>query len=348
MSLESYLQAAPKAELHVHLEGTISPATVLALAQRNKVVLPVQNEEELRQWYAYRDFDHFIEIFMLATRCLKTSEDYELIVYEYGAEMARQNIRYAEVTVTPSTHHLLGVSHDVYFTGMQHARARAQTDFGVQINWIFNIVRRWNDTTRTRPMADYVTSVAIEGKDDGVVALGLAGAEAGAPPELFAPWFDQARAAGLHSQPHAGEMGGAASIWGALSALSAERIAHGVRAIEDPSLVDYLAQQRIALDITPTSNIYLGVYPSYTAHPLLQLHAAGIPITIGTDDPPLFNTTLNQEVMLLATTFGLNVAAIDEILLHGVRYSFLPEQYRKNMEEMFRVEMAELKTKQGV
>lgn len=345
MSIESYLQAAPKAELHVHLEGAIQPATVLALARSNKIALPVENEAELRRRFAYRDFDHFIETFMMVTGCLKTSEDYEQIVYEYGAEMARQNIRYAEVTVTPATHHLLGVPHDVYFSGMQRGRARAQADFNAQINWIFNIVRRWTDITRTRPMADYVTSVAIEGKDDGVVALGLAGSEVGTPPEPFASWFERALAAGLHSAPHAGEMAGAASIWGALTTLEAERIAHGVRAIEDPALVDYLVQHHIPLDITPTSNIYLGVYPSYAAHPLPQLYAQGATITVSTDDPPLFNTTLNQEVTLLATHFGLNVSAIDEILLNGVRYSFLPEQRRQELEAAFRSELEALKTK---
>jgi adenosine deaminase len=193
MSVEAYVRTAPKAELHIHLEGAIQPATVLALAQRNRMALPVETEEELRQLSTYRSFDHFIAIFMMVVRCLKTREDYEQIVYELGASMAQQHIRYAEVTVTPSTHHLLGVPHDVSFSGIQRGRARVRADFQVEINWIFNIVRQWNDFTRTWPMADYVTKVAIEGKDDGVVALGLAGAEAGAPPEPFAPYFERAR-----------------------------------------------------------------------------------------------------------------------------------------------------------
>ncbi len=345
MSIAQYLQAAPKAELHIHLEGAIQPATVLTLAQRNKISLPIKTEEELRQRFIYRNFDHFIETFVMVTQCLKTREDYEQIAYELGAEMARQNVRYAEVTVTPSTHYLLGVPHDVYFTGIQQGRARAYKDFNVEINWIFNIVRKWIDPTRTHPMADYVTDVAIEGKDDGVVALGLAGSESGAPPEPFAPWFERARNAGLHSAPHAGEMAGPESIWGALFALGAERIAHGVRAIEDPSLVNYLAQHHIPLNITPTSNICLGVYPSYAAHPLPQLHAADIPITISTDDPPLFDTTLNKEVALLATHFDMDIAAIDEILLNSIRYSFLPEPYRQELEEAFRAKLITLKTK---
>lgn len=345
MSLESYLQAAPKAELHVHLEGAIQPATVLMIARRNRIALPVENEVALRQCFAYRDFDHFIETFILLTGCVRTSEDYEQIVYEFGAEMARQHVRYAEVTVTPATHYLMGIPHEVYFSGMQRGRARAQADFNIHINWIFNIVRRWQDTTRTHSIAEYVTRVAIEGKDDGVVALGLAGSEAGAPPEPFAPWFERARAAGLHSAPHAGEMAGPGSIWGALTALGAERIAHGVRAIEDPTLVDYLIRYSIPLDITPTSNISLGVYPSYVAHPLPQLYSSGVPITISTDDPPLFNTTLNQEIALLVNQFGLNISAIDDILLNSIRFSFLPENRCRELEVAFQLEMADLKTK---
>jgi aminodeoxyfutalosine deaminase len=343
MSLKSYIQTVPKAELHVHLEGAIRPATVLELASRNRVALPFETAEDFRHYLSYRDFDHFIEKFMMVTRCLKTREDYEQIVYEFGAAMAGQHVRYAEVTVTPSTHYLLGIPHDVYFSGMQHGRSRAQIDFNVRINWIFNIVRRWNDPTRTARMADYVTGVAIEGIEDGVVALGLAGAEAGAPPEPFAPYFDRSRAAGLHSVPHAGENAGPASIWGAITALGAERIDHGVRAIEDPALVEYLVQHQIALDITPTSNIVLGVYPSYTAHPLPQLHKAGVIITISIDDPPLFNTTMNQEILLLATQFGFDVSAIDEIILNSVRYSFLPEPQRLQLEREFCDEMAVLK-----
>ncbi|GAC1314770.1 MAG: hypothetical protein NVSMB27_50120 [Ktedonobacteraceae bacterium] len=258
--------------------------------------------------------------------------------------MARQNIRYAEVTVTPSTYHLLGVPYDVYFSGLQRGRARAQADFNVQINWIFNIVRQWADATRTWSMADYVTSVAIEGKDDGVVALGLAGTEAGAAPEPFAPWFERARAAGLHSAPHAGETAGAPSIWGALFALGAERIAHGVRAIEDLTHLDYLIQHHIPLDITPTSNICLGVYPTYALHPLPQLWAAGATITISTDDPVLFNTTLNQEVAHLSTHCGLAVSALDEIFLNSVRCCFLPEHRRQELEGAFRSALAVLKT----
>lgn len=343
MSLASYLQAAPKAELHLHLEGAIAPTTALALARRNGIEFPAADEAGLRAWFAYRDFDHFLTVIRAITHCLQTAADYELVTYELGQTLARQGVRYAEVALSPSIHALRGIPFDTYFTGMTRGRERVRTDFGIDLAWIFSIVRHWPDSQLTASQADYTTEVALAGRMDGVVALGLAAAEAAAPPEPFAPWFTRARASGLHSAPHAGEMAGPASIWGAVRALGAERIAHGVRAIEDPALVAYLAEQQITLDLAPTSNICLGVYPNLAAHPLPQLHAAGIAITINSDDPPLFATSLNDEVTLLADPFGLDLNAIDAILLNGVRKSFLPAAQRQTLEQEFLEELAVLK-----
>jgi aminodeoxyfutalosine deaminase len=343
MSIEQYLRAAPKAELHVHLEGSIRPATLLELARRNGVPLPADTVEGLRQWFVYRDFTHFIEIFVTATRCLRSAEDYELIVYEFGAEMARQNVRYAEVTFSPSTHVWLNRPWEMVFAGLNRGRTRAEADFGVRLRWIFDIVRSMDDPTTLEPKAGFVTAVAIDGKADGVVALGLGGMEDGAPPEPFAPHFERALGAGLRSVPHAGEHAGPASIWGALRSLGAQRIAHGVRAIEDPALIEYLVERRIPLELAPTSNICLGVFPDLAAHPLRRLHEAGVLVTINSDDPPLFNTTLNDEVVLLANAFGLDVETIDAILLNGVRASSLPSDQRAALEAAFHAEMATLK-----
>ncbi len=213
-SIEAYLRAAPKAELHVHLEGSIRPATLLQLAQRNGVDLPARDLGGLREWFRYRDFDHFVEIYIEITRCLRNSEDYELIAYEFGAEMASQNIRYAEVTFSPSTHHALGVAQDVWFGGLSRGRERARAEFDVEIAWVFDIVRNVPGPEDNRERADYTVGVAIEGMRDGVVALGLGGVEVGYPPEPFAPYFERALAAGLHSVPHAGETVGPPSVWG--------------------------------------------------------------------------------------------------------------------------------------
>ena len=234
--IDRYIEAIPKAELHVHLEGSIQPATLLMLAQRNGVKLPVQTVKDLQDWFTFRNFDHFIEIYFKISSCLKTSDDYELIAYEFGANMAQQHVHYAEVTFSPSTHQFsLGNPFDVFFSGLTKGRLRAQTEFGVEIKWVFDIVRDIPDVMLNRRRAEYTLAVAEEGMNDGVVALGLGGGEVGNPPEQYARWFEKALEAGLHSAPHAGETVGPESVWGAVRVLGAERLGHGVRSIEDLS-----------------------------------------------------------------------------------------------------------------
>lgn len=349
MSIEQYLQEAPKAELHVHLEGSVCPTTLLTLAKRNAISLPVDNVEELQQWFTFRDFKHFIEIYFAISHCLKRAEDYELIVYEFAEEMARQHVRYAEVTFSPSTHQFtLGVPFDVYFAGLTRGRERAHQDFNVEINWVFDIVRNTCHEPGISKEADYTLSVAKEGMTNGVVALGLGGSEAEHPPEWFARWFEQALNLGLHSTPHAGEVAGPESVWGAIKTLNAERIGHGVRSAEDPHLLEYLAEKHIPLEVNPTSNIALGVYRDYQHHSLSTLLAAGIPITINSDDPPLFNTTLNNEVSLLHSSFQLDLATINDILLNGVRCSFLPAVRKAELLTEFEQELRTLQARYGI
>src|SRR5260370_19606142 len=219
--------------------------------------------------------------------------------------MAKPRVRFGEVTFSPNTQrYAVRIPHDTYFGGLTRGRERARAEFGVEIRWSFDIVRDVKDEARKRVCADYTTSVAIEGKNDGVVALGLGGGEVGQPPEQFAGWFEKARGAGLHSVPHAGETAGPASVWGALRALSAERIGHSERAIEDAALVAHLPEHPVPLKLCPTSNVRVGGYANYAEHPLPRLHAPGVPVTINSDNPPLSNTTLNEEVKLLADPFN--------------------------------------------
>jgi aminodeoxyfutalosine deaminase len=348
-TIARYVAAVPKAELHVHLEGAIQPATLLTLARRNRAQIPVQTVEEMQQWFTFRNFNHFVEIFFTISRCLKTSEDYELIAYEFGANMAHQNVRYAEVTFSASTHYFsLGVPFDTFFGGLTRGRLRAKEEFGVEMRWVFDIVRDIPDMDDNRRRAEYTLAVALECMQDGVIALGLGGSEVGHPPEQYAAFFDKAREAGLHSVPHAGEVDGPASVWGALRTLGAERIGHGVRSIEDPALMTHLKEHSIPLEVCPTSNICLGVYSTLAAHPLPRLHAFGIPVTINSDDPPLFNTMLNHEVGLLFNAFHFDVETANEILLNGVRHSFLPADQKQAMEADFRAEMSRLRHESGL
>jgi aminodeoxyfutalosine deaminase len=298
----------------------------------------------LAEWFRFRDFGHFVEVYSTICDCLRTADDFELVAYELAEELARQNARYAEVAFSPAIHARAGVDTGVFLAGLGRARERARRELGFELAWVVDVSRAMRGgEAETMRWADYAVGVAVDARTEGVVALGLGGPEIGHPPEPFAPFFERARAAGLHAVPHAGETAGPASVWGALRALGAERIGHGVRATEDPALLEHLAERRIALEVNPTSNIRLGVYPRLADHPLRRLHDAGCVITVNSDDPALFGTTLSDEVALLAEPFGLEVDACDRILLNAVRHSFLPDERRVSVEGVFRRELDALR-----
>jgi aminodeoxyfutalosine deaminase len=328
----------PKVELHIHLEGSIRPATLLKLAERNDFELPAQDVDGLRDFYRFRDFAHFIEVYVTITRCLQTQDDYRLIAYEFGADCARQNVRYAEVTfsiVTNVTYARL--PWQAIVEGLNDGRARARAEFGVDWRWVFDIVR---DVPETQEQA---VEIALAAQDLGVVALGLGGSEKGFPPELFAQSFERARQGGLRSVPHAGEIAGPESIWNALKLLHADRVGHGVRCLEDPALGDYLRQHQVPLEVCPTSNICLGVFPNYEAHLLRRLWDEGLFITVNSDDPPLFNTDLNNEYEALVDHFAFTADELERVSLNALSASFLPQTEKTRMEAEFRAEFARLR-----
>jgi aminodeoxyfutalosine deaminase len=312
---------APKAELHVHLFGSIPPDVLQELARRHRVTLPPPLAEGIRAGFLYRDFAHFSEL-LVAQRPLVTDvEDVELLTDGFAAELARQHVRYAEVMVTPMGLERRGLAFPAWMDAMNRARARARADLGLELRWIVDVNRGVPEPERAY-WADQALEVAIAGRGAGVVAFGLSGSEAGNPPEPFAPWFERARAAGLHSVPHAGELAGPESVWGAVRALHAERIAHGVRAVGDATLVAHLAEHRIALDVCPSSNVSLRVCPSLAGHPLRRLHESGVPVTVNSDCPTMFGATLNDEVDALSVPLGLDAGAVSEIIANGFRYGF--------------------------
>jgi len=337
MDLSEFAQRMPKAELHVHLEGSILPRTLLKLAQRNHVSLPADNEAGLAELYRFRNFDQFLETYLMITRCLRTPDDYRLIAYEYGSECARQSIRYAEVTFTILTNtRLTNLSWQEILQGLNAGRKQAHTDFGVCWHWIFDIVRNLPDTQEP------VLEIALAAQELGVIALGLGGNEAGFPPELFVDTFERAKREHLHRVPHAGEISGPQSVWSAIKLLHAERIGHGVRSIEDPTLIEYLRSNSIPLEICPTSNICLNVYPDYAHHPLRKLWDAGLILTIGSDDPPMFGTDLNNEYQCLVKYFNFRQPDLERMSLNGIRASFLSREYKHKLEQEFQKEFKRL------
>lgn len=337
MDLHTYIEAMPKAELHVHLEGSIRPATLLTLARRNGVALPADDLDGLRSFYHFTDFDHFLQVYIIVCSCLQSPEDFSLVAYEFGADMARQNVRYAEVTFTPLPHVTnTGLPFDQILAGVNDGRARAGAEFGVEMAWILDIVRGMPESQ------EEVAAWAAAAQDRGVVGLGLGGPERGNPPEAYASGFALAREAGLHSVPHAGEVAGPESVWGALRALDAERLGHGVRCIEDPALVEHLRERQIPLEVCPTSNLRLGVYGSYAEHPLRRLWELGLYVTVNSDDPPMFNTDLVGEYRVLAEQMDFGREELEHLSLAALGASFLPADRKEALDGAFRAEFAAL------
>lgn len=327
--LDEFIHALPKAELHVHLEGAIQPETVVTLAERHNMTgsLPSTRIEELRQWFQFTDFDHFVGIYVTIQDLLRTPEDFSLIAYQLGADMAQQNILYREATFTPHTHidyQDKGLSIKDILSGLEDGRQRAKQDFGVEIRWVFDIYRNLSfminpDGSYDPEPAEKTLAYAQEGQEFGVVGYGIGGNEVGAPSSAFTEAFMDAKLSGLLSVPHAGETMGPESVWGAVRELQADRIGHGVRAIEDPELMDYLKNHHITLEVNPTSNLRLHIYPDIESHPFKKLDDFGIPVTINSDDPPLFNTSLVKEYALIATAFDYSA----EDLVRLARNAFL-------------------------
>jgi adenosine deaminase len=329
MSLESFIHGMPKVELHVHLEGSIHPATLLELARRNRVALPADTVDGLRAWYTFTDFAHFIEVYLAVSACVRTVDDIELVAREFLAGQAAQHILYTEVTYTAYTHyHFKGLAFADQLAAVNRARRWAAAALGTTMGLVIDIPRVISAEEGLR-VADW----AIGGMADGVVALGLGGPERDNPPERYREAFARSQAAGLARVPHAGEMVGPESIWGALRELAADRIGHGVRCLEDPALVAELRRRQVPLEVCPTSNACLGVVPGLAGHPLPRLLAEGLYVTLNSDDPAMFNTTLTGEYLAAAATFHLGPDALQELVQNGVRAALLPPAQRRDLEQ---------------
>ena len=338
MTLHSIIQAMPKVELHVHLEGSIRPETFLKLAERHGITLPADDLAGLRRWYAFTDFGHFIEVYLNIARSLKTPEDITLIAREFLQGQADQHVRYCEVIYTPFNQYTAnGIPFNEQIDALNQARAWAQESLGLESQFILDISR---ETTAEEGMI--VAEWAVSALGQGVCALGLGGPEVGNPPEKFKNVFAFAHEAGLPAVPHAGETEGPASIWGALEHLYPARIEHGVRCMEDPALVKVLRERSMPLDVCPTSNICLKVFSSMAAHPLREMMDAGLMLTLNSDDPPLFNTTLTGEYLAAVEVLGLSLAELQELVFNGIRAALLPEECKAALLAEFATEYTAL------
>ncbi len=345
--LDRLIAGMPKAELHIHLEGSLQPATAIELARRHDLVytLPTTDPARLADWFDFTDFTDFIRVIRAIQNLIRTSDDFALVAYQAGAAMAEQNIRYSELTVSPYNHtHIFdkGLTIGAILAGLDEGRRSAKADFGVEMRWVFDIARNFcfsgPDRVYDPHPAETTLRYALDGREHGVVALGIGGNEEGRPPEPFAHAFQEARRHGLGSVPHAGESlapWAAGHVRGSIETLGADRIGHGIGAITDPHLLALLLDRAIPLEVCPTSNLRTRVCERLALHPFPHFDRMGLTVTLNSDDPPLFGNTLNDEYRLLATRFGYGPADLSRIARNAFTAALCEPALRRSLLEEF-------------
>ena len=313
----SFIRTLPKAELHLHLEGSIEPATLLELRQqRGERVSAV----DIDQLYRYHDFQGFLQSFKNITEHLRMPEDYELITYRLMERLKEVGVLHAEVYVSVGVCLWRKQDFTAIFEGLERGRQRGERAFGVSLLWIFDAVRNFG-VDAAKP----VFELAARYRDRNVVGIGLGGDEQKGPPEQFKDLYAQAADHGLRLTAHAGETAGPESMWGALN-VHAERLGHGVTAMHDDDLIEELAQRQVPVEICLTSNQRTGVCPNLADHPVKSYFDRGIMITLNTDDPAMFSTTLSREYQLAQDHFGFTNEHLRELTRNSFEASFLPAE----------------------
>jgi adenosine deaminase/aminodeoxyfutalosine deaminase len=315
-----YILSLPKAELHLHLEGSVQPETLVELSRRHDAEpLDVAAVEKL---YRYEDFSGFLQAFKAVTDRLRTPEDYELITYKLLEQLARENVLHAEITFSAGVVLWRQMDIDTIFAGMEHGKARGERDFGVSALWIWDAIRQFG--------AEPAMKVVEAAARNGATGFGIGGDERKGPPEMFRDVYTEARRCGLRLTAHAGETAGPESIWGALN-LGAERIGHGMNAVVDGELMHVLAERQVPIEVCVTSNLRTGCCRSVREHPVRKMFEEGLMITISSDDPAMFGTSLTREYALLQGEFGFTDDELREIARNSFEASFLPAEKKVGM-----------------
>jgi len=322
----AFTAALPKVELHLHLVGSASLDTVLTLARRHPERGVPTDREELERFYAFRDFPHFLDVYFAVNSLVTTGADVVTLLDGAAADLAARNARYAEIQVTPVRNLGSGISYEDLAQALADGRELADAKHGVELGWIFD-----GDTALGLPGLEETLEFAVRHRPPGTVGLGLGGAEIGVHRADYAPLFARARDAGLHCLPHAGETVGPDEVWSAVRDLGAERVGHGIGAATDPALLDVLAERGITLEVCPMSNVRTNAVPSLAEHPLPTLVAAGVPVTLATDDPGMFDTDLDTEYRVSHEVLGLSATQLADIARTGARAAFCSPELRAEL-----------------
>ena len=329
MTAAEFFLKMPKVEIHVHLEGATSSKTIWEMAQRNGVKLPAETESEWRQFFDYRDFEHFVQVYCAGTAAMLTLDDWSLMIDRFMQEQARQNIIYSEVFISAS-HHLDRHNWADWISVMKDALEAGKEKYGVSAALIPDISREM-PATQGR-----VLEFVLQAQKAGIaIGIGLGGVEADFPPSMFVETYKEARANGLHSLVHAGETAGPDSIRQAIDLLGAERIGHGVRVLESEELIQELAESKIPFEVNPTSNYCIGVTSKDAPHPIHEMNRRGLQVTVNSDDPAMFNTSLTSEYELLHKQ-GMSIDELVKLAARGIKSTFAPDFVKETQLQQLR------------
>jgi aminodeoxyfutalosine deaminase len=318
--IEAFIARLPKVELHVHLIGSAPVATVLELARRHPDSGVPRTEEGLREFYAFRDFPHFIDVYEAVSKLLREPADIADLVRGIARELAAQHVRYVELQVAPYPFRRAGMPPAVITEALDFGARDARTRYGVRIGYIFDFPGQTAGLD-AMPTLEH----ALTAPPEALVGFGIGGIEAARAPYtgVIRDVFGAAAAAGLHCVPHAGETTGPQTVWEAIEHLHAERIGHGINSLSDPTLVAYLRERQLPVDVSPTSNVRTRQVASLGEHPLPRMLDEGLYVTLNSDDPPMFGTSLSNEYLVAATVLRLSAAELAGLAANAVRASFL-------------------------
>ncbi len=328
----SWFERVPKVELHLHLEGAIPHHALWELVLKYGGDPSVPDLQALAQRFEYRDFPHFIETWVWKNQFLREYQDFTFIAEAVARDLARQNIRYVEAFFSPADFYRHGLETQKLTEAIRAGLSKAPE---IEVALVADFVRNFGPQNAAMRLAE-----VNEVRNLGVVGVGIGGSELEFPPEPFEQVYQEARRLGFYTSAHAGEAAGAQSIWGAIRSLRVDRIGHGTRAEEDESLLDYLAEHRIPLEMCPLSNLRTGVIRALEEHPARRFFKRGIIVTINTDDPKMFGNSLAQEYRLLEEKLGFSRDEIRALILQGIRSAWLPEDRQRQLVATFRQDAA--------
>ncbi len=335
MELAEYVRRLPKAELHVHIEGTLEPELMFELSRRNEIDLPFESVDELRAAYDFTNLQSFLDIYYQGAAVLQTEDDFHDLMMAYLERAHRDGVRRAEMFFDPQTHTERGIGFDVFMAGFGRAMDEAERQWGLSSALIMCFLRH---LTPEDAMATWEESEPYRGQ---IIAVGLDSSEVDRPPHLFQDVYEQARSAGLHTVAHAGEEGPPAYVISALDDLGVERIDHGVRSVDDPALVDRLATEQVPLTMCPLSNVKLRVFDTIQDHNLKVLLDRGVKVTVNSDDPAYFGGYVLDNYLAVAEGLELSRDDLAVLAKNSIEASFLPQDEKAALiEEIKSVEAA--------